>query len=241
MAPNGLFITGTDTGVGKSLVAAGLIRHARAKGIRAIGLKPIETGCSEIDGELYPEDGDLLREASDKAVDLADCCPFRFRLPASPYRAALAEGKSLNFDDVISAVNRGMALCNFAIVEGAGGLMVPINRSEMMIDLPASLGLPAVLVARTRLGTINHTLLSVEALKRRSIPVAAVILSKSDETSGPEEESTPSDIAERLPDISVLSLPYLGAQSRDFAYVASVMEELWPEIEISKLLGITTE
>jgi dethiobiotin synthetase len=238
MAPNGLFITGTDTGVGKSLVAAGLIRLARAKGIRAIGLKPIETGCAEINGELYPEDGDLLREASDKAVDLADCCPFRFRLPASPYRAAFAEGKTIKLSDLISAVNRGMAPADFAVVEGAGGLMVPINRSEMMIDLMKSLGLPTVLVARTRLGTINHTLLSVEALRRRSIPIAAIVLSKSDETSGPEEESTPNDIAERLPDIPVLSLPYLGAKSRDFGYVASAMEELWPAVEINKLLGI---
>jgi dethiobiotin synthetase len=115
------------------------------------------------------------------------------------------------------------------VVEGAGGLMVPIHGKSMMIDLIQQLGYPALLVGRTRLGTINHTLLSVHALRSRGIPIAGIVLSASFEDIGPEEAYTPEDVARLADDIPVAVLPYVASgDRRDLSAVAAIMEKAVP-------------
>jgi len=238
----GLFITGTDTGVGKTIVTAGLVNLAQERGLKAAAIKPVETGCVSRDGMLYPEDGAFLHGASAAGLSLDECVPWRFSLPASPARAAAMEGRRLNIPDLEEHVRAVTERFDLTLVEGAGGLMVPIQERLMMIDLVQRLGFPAVLVARARLGTLNHTLLSVEALRHRDIPVAAIVVSSLDAEQGPEEEYTPGDLVHLVPEIPVLRLPHLAADTRTRPdRIAQVMSEAWPQERIGRLLAGTPE
>ncbi|MBI5572352.1 MAG: dethiobiotin synthase [Desulfomonile tiedjei] len=234
----GLFVTGTDTGVGKTLVAAGLVRLARMHGVAAVAVKPLETGCSLQEGILYPEDGAFLRDAAERALTLDECAPYRFSLPAAPARAAEAEGRVLDLALIEQHIRLLEGRWDLVVVEGAGGLMVPIDGKLMMIDLIQRLGYPTLLVARSRLGTINHTLLSVAALHQRSLAVAGIVLSVSAGEAGPEEEHTPADIARMVDEIPVVMVPYLTAEERsDPSRIAAILERNWKREVWSRWIG----
>ncbi len=171
--PPGLFVTGTDTGVGKTVVATALVRGLRARGLDVGAIKPIETGV----GEAGPLDAIALRDAAGAVDPLADVCPQTFALPAAPTVAAAAEGRAVDLGAVRAAVGRIAARHGCVIAEGAGGLLVPAAPGVTMADLAADLGLPLLVVARAALGTINHTLLTLEAAAARPLPVAGVVLS----------------------------------------------------------------
>ena len=208
----GIFVTGTDTGVGKTVVAAGLVRLARKVRITAITVKPIETGC-----QCAPVPCSLKMEpfsgrAAERHLSLDECVPFRFSLPASPARAAAMEGRTLKISDVRNTFAALAEGADLTIVEGAGGLMVPIQDRLMMIDLAERLGYPTLLVGRTRLGTLNHTLLSMTALKERGMSVAGIVLSCSSPDSGPEEAFTAGDLARLIEDVPVVVLPFLSPE-----------------------------
>jgi dethiobiotin synthetase len=148
------------------------------------------------------------------------------------------EGRRLNILDLEEHIRALAERFELTLVEGAGGLMVPIEERLMMIDLVQRLGLPAVLVARARLGTLNHTLLSVEALKHREIPIAAIVVSSLDAEPGPEEEYTPGDLMHLVRDIPVLRLPYLAADTRTRPdQIAQIMSEAWPKDKIGRVLA----
>lgn len=232
-------MAGTDTGVGKTVVAAGLVRYARNQGLRCVAVKPVETGCLPRDGMLYPEDGAFLREASENNVSLDDCVPFRFSLPASPARAAAMEGIKLFVSDLEEHVRAVAETADLTVVEAAGGLMVPIEEKLMVVDLARRLDFPTVLVARTGLGTINHTLLSVEALRHREIEQAGIVLSAVTDRSGPEEEFTPGDISRLVGDIPVLVLPRLGPDvSEEPGRIAQFMADTWPAGLLRRWVGL---
>jgi dethiobiotin synthetase len=235
----GIFVAGTDTGVGKTVVAAGLVRLARNAGICAIAVKPIETGCQVRSGILFPEDGAFLEVAAEKHLSLDECVPFRFSLPASPARAAAMEGRSLKLSDVEEHVRALADDADLTVVEGAGGLMVPIQGRLMMIDLAERLGYPTLLVGRTRLGTLNHTLLSVNALKQRGMRVAGIVLSCVDSNTGPEEEFTASDLARLVEDVPVAVLPFLAPEiAEDPQSIASAMAATLPEALVKQWIGL---
>ncbi len=171
----GFFVTGTDTGVGKTLVACALVRGLRARG-RDVGvMKPIETGV----GTAGPLDALALHEAAGSVDDLADVCPQRFALPAAPTAAAEAEGAKVDCAAVRAAFARLAKAHELMVVEGAGGLLVPAAPGMSMGDLAAELGLALIVVARPALGTINHTLLTLEAARARDLPLAGVVISHS--------------------------------------------------------------
>jgi len=233
-----LFITGTDTGVGKTLVAAGLIKLARLKGMRSLGVKPVETGCRLMNGMFYPEDGTFLKKASDHDLSLDECTPFRFSTPASPARAAAMEGRILKVSDLVEHISVISEDADLTVIEGAGGLMVPIEDELMMIDLIKDLQAPAIIVARTKLGTINHTLLSVMALKQREIPLAGVVLSQTDAELGPEEQFTPGDISRILKDVPVMVFPFLESSVKENPLkIAQCINELWRKDILAEWLG----
>jgi dethiobiotin synthetase len=234
----GLFVTGTDTGVGKTVISTSLVRLARRRGVNAVGIKPVETGCDWKAGVLHPEDGALLTAASDNEISLDEVTPFRFSLPASPARAAAMEGRKLMLADIVAHISAIAESAEMVIVEGAGGLMVPIQENLMMIDMVERLGFPVVLVARMRIGTINHTLLSVSALEARSLGIAGIVLSCSSREFGPEEEHTAGDIARLVKHIPVAVTPFLDENVLAHPdSIADAIQASWPKEFLSRLLG----
>jgi dethiobiotin synthetase len=235
-----LFITGTDTGVGKTIVAAGLVRLARMTGLRGVGVKPVETGCPVKEGVLFPEDGVFLQKASENDFALDACAPFRFSLPASPARAAAMEGRRLDIVEMEEHIRAVASTADFTAVEGAGGLMAPLQGDLMMIDLVERLGYPVLLVARTRLGTINHTLLSLQALNQRGIAVEGIVLSQTINSMGPEEKYTPKDLARLVKDVPLVALPYLnGEHASEPTKIAEAMKAAWPNEIMNRWLGLS--
>jgi dethiobiotin synthetase len=169
----GLFISGTDTGVGKTVVACAIARGLLARG-RDVGvLKPAETGV----GPDGPLDAQALRTAAGVADPLERVCPQQFALPAAPTVAAAAEGREVDLAAMDAAFRALRAAHEILLVEGAGGLLVPATAKLCMADLAARWELPVLVAARAALGTINHTLLTLEALERRGLSLAGVVIS----------------------------------------------------------------
>jgi len=184
---NGLFVTATDTGVGKTWVAAALARAAVRRGLRVAAMKPCETGEGD--------DGARLMAATGRTLDESLARPYRFRLPASPEVAARAEGAVVDVDEIARAYARLAADADFTIVEGAGGLLVPVAPGLLMADVAARLMLPLLVVARASLGTVNHTLLTLEAARARRLAIAGVVLCRAVDSDGADEPTNPEAIA----------------------------------------------
>lgn len=176
-AARGYFVTGTGTGVGKTFVTARLAAQAHAKGMRVFAFKPIETGCVLVDGRRVGEDQEQLAKAAGdwQTGELRNL--FTFERPASPLAAAASEQRSIDLDLVSRAFARGAADADLVLVEGAGGWRVPITEAADMSNLALQLGLPVLVVGTAGLGTINHTLLTVEAVVRDGAVLAAIVLS----------------------------------------------------------------
>ncbi len=172
----GFFVTGTDTGVGKTVVACALVRALRARGLDVGAMKPVETGV----GDAGPLDALALRAAAGDVDPLEDVCPQRFALPAAPTVAAAAEARAVDLAAIEAAHARLATRHAWLVVEGAGGLLVPAARGASMADLAARLAHPLVVVARARLGTLNHTALTLEAARRRGLRVAGLAISHAD-------------------------------------------------------------
>lgn len=176
-ASRGLFITGTDTGVGKTVIAGGLCQVLREMGRRVGVMKPIATGCEQRDrGRLVNEDAEFLAHCADTPRNLDDVNPVRYAEPLAPAVAAQRSKTPIDFDAIGTAYDRICADCDVVIVEGVGGWMVPIEKKVMLSDLAVAFGLPVVIVARAELGTINHTLLTVDAVRRSGLTIAGVVL-----------------------------------------------------------------
>ncbi len=176
---NGCFITGTDTGVGKTVFAAWLLCALRRRHLDAFPMKPIQTGCERKGERLIPPDPLLCLQAAGLEADHAvweDICPYRMTSPVSPHLAARREGVILSIDRITASAHRLWERHDTLLVEGAGGVRVPINDKESMLDLMVSLNLPVILIARPGLGTLNHTWLSVDALRGAGLSVAGVVL-----------------------------------------------------------------
>jgi len=174
LLPGALFVGGADTGVGKTLVCGCLLTFLHGKGIHAGYQKWVSTGGSE-----YSEDEALCRQMAPNAFLEGSVLhvPYRFSLPASPHLAAEADGGAVNAAILEKSFLQLQQHFRPLIVEGVGGMLVPLSRQLLLADLVAELGLPALLVCRSGLGTINHTLLSVEACKKRGIPLKGLIFS----------------------------------------------------------------
>lgn len=190
-APRGIFITATDTGVGKTVVAATLALLLRGRGVNVGVVKPVTSGCLDRDGGLVSEDVELLTWAADDAAPLADRAPYLLRAPLAPSVAAEQDGVRIDFSRIEAAVSRQMAAHDFVIVEGAGGLMVPLAGGLMIADLISRLRLPALIVARPNLGTINHTCLTTFTARQLGIDVRGIIVNNYPAAPDPAEASAP--------------------------------------------------
>jgi dethiobiotin synthetase len=174
----GLFVTGTDTGVGKTYIGAAVIPYLVQRRIRVIPRKPVESGCKPAGRTLFPADAATLHAAADRPGTLDEVCPYRLRQPLSPPRAAWLEGLHLTIADLERTVFGGLASDRFVWVEGAGGFYSPLAFDGLNADLAARLKLPVLLVAADRLGCINHVLLTVEAIQARRLRLLAVVLNQ---------------------------------------------------------------
>lgn len=169
MSARGLFVTGTDTGVGKTRVAVALIHALRAQGLRVAAMKPVAAGHAP--GELN-EDVVELMQATNAAADLRDVNPYAFAEPIAPNVAAQLAGVRIELDVIAAAYFRLAATADVVVVEGAGGWRVPLNERDDMADLAQRLGLPIVMVVGVRLGCLSHALLTAESIAHRQLPWA---------------------------------------------------------------------
>jgi dethiobiotin synthetase len=176
----GLFITGTDTGVGKTLVACGLAALLRHRGYRVGVMKPAETGCVEKNGKLFPEDAFYLKQASGCDEPLEKICPYRLRDPLAPSVAAEREGVKIDISLLERLYGEISSAHDITLVEGAGGLLVPLLPHYTYADLAKLLKLPVLVVAANRLGAINHLLLTLEHASYRGLRVLGYVLNRLD-------------------------------------------------------------
>jgi dethiobiotin synthetase len=221
------FITATGTDIGKTFVTAGLIRHIRGTGRAADAVKPVVSG---FDPEAWQEsDPAVLLAALGRPLtveELDRVSPWRFKAPLSPHMAARQEGRAINFQEVVEfsrgamAAHRGMLF-----IEGIGGIMVPLDDHRTVLDWMSMLRIPIVLVAGTYVGTMSHTLTSLEVLVRRNLNVAAVVISESD-GSAASLADTVATLQRFADSIDVVGIPRLAPGASDdaaFARIAALL------------------
>ncbi len=178
LEPNGIFVTGTDTGVGKTVVCATLLTLLRAGGLDAVPMKPVQTGCGRRHGRLAAPDLDFCLSMSGLAVSAAErnrMAPYCFVKACSPHLAAAKVRRRIVLRRIVTSFQTLARKHDLVIVEGAGGLLVPLNQRETMLDLMKALALPVLLVTRPGLGTINHTLLALRELDRAGLKTIGVV------------------------------------------------------------------
>jgi dethiobiotin synthetase len=202
----GLFITATDTGAGKTFVAAMIARALRASGLVVRACKPVATGAEWIDGRWLSDDTRLLAEATAEAK-YDRITPWAFPTPAAPPVAARLAGASLRLDDLVAAVREREAPGATVLVEGIGGLLCPLTDEETVADLATALDLPLLIVARRSLGTLNHTLLTLEAARARRLRMAGVVICETTPVAGKAEETNVEELRRRIsvPLVAVIS------------------------------------
>ena len=173
---NGFFVTGTDTEVGKTLVSGALILKLREQGIKAIGFKPVVAGTyRNTKGETLNEDLETLRIASNLSSDELSLCPYVLDQPAAPHLVAKQQGLKLEMGVMVEAFHHIQRHADCVVIEGAGGLLIPINEDEDLSDFAKEINLPIILVVGMKLGCINHALLTYEAFKARNFKIAGWI------------------------------------------------------------------
>ena len=211
----GIFVTGTDTGIGKTVVAGGLALALKEKGIDVGVMKPVETGCQLHNGQLIAKDALFLWEICGVSDDLALINPYRLADPLAPAIAAERAGMKIDMD-VIRLTYLGLSSKHqTVIVEGAGGLLVPLTDRYFMADLARILELPVLLVSRASLGTINHTLLSLNYLQQAGLRTIGVVMNRSNPENGIAEQ-TNEEALKRLIDCPFLgTMPFLSVINRD--------------------------
>lgn len=176
----GVFLTGTDTGVGKTFVAVALLRALAARGARAAGMKPVAAGIEP--GAACNADVGALARADGLAVALRDRNPYAFAAAIAPHLGAAEAGVAIDLDVIAAAWQRLRADADVVVVEGAGGVMVPLDRHHDMLDIAVRLALPVVLVVGLRLGCINHALLSARAIQLRGLKLAGWVANEIEPT-----------------------------------------------------------
>jgi dethiobiotin synthetase len=200
------FVTGTDTGVGKTVVSCALVRALRERGLDVGVMKPIETGV----GAEGPLDAIALKEAAGVDDALDTICPQQFILPAAPTVAATRERREVDLGAVDAAWETLRTRHDAMVVEGAGGLLVPAAPGVTMCDLAQRLGLSLLVAARSALGTINHTLLTLEAAERRGVPVVGVVVSHSTGSLSDADTANLGELRDALGARLVGEIPPLG-------------------------------
>ena len=199
-----LLVTGTDTGVGKTVIAAALVTALRAFGVRAVGFKPMETGITE--DEM--SDSDILARASVAHPDLARPL-VRSPEAIAPALAAERAGITIDADAIEDRIRRLRRDGYTLVVEGAGGVMVPLVWDYSVLDLAHTCDLDAVVVARAGLGTLNHVAMTVMMLRSREIPIRGIVLNGRKDNGDLAESTNPAALARMIPGVRIVEVPYV--------------------------------
>jgi len=216
----GIFITGTDTGVGKTLISGAIARALRDQNIDCGVMKPIESGCLPGKKGLMPSDGHYLQKAA-KAQDPIDLIvPCRFQAPLAPYAAVLQGGAPVSWALIDNAYKQLRQDHAVLLIEGAGGLMVPISPDQTMADLIHRLKLPVLLVARSELGTLNHSLLSLEYGKACGLSFLGIVLNQGACKRDPSEASNTRILREKS-GLPVMTFPHMKVEGDDETMIAT--------------------
>jgi len=218
----GLFVTGTDTGVGKTVVAAWLLRALRETR-RAAGMKPVAAGVAT--GESVNADVRALVEAGNVDAPLADVNPFSFAPAIAPELAARLVGTTIDIEVIAAAYSRLAAHADAVVVEGAGGALVPLTRRTDMLDIPRKLGIPVLLVVGIRLGCLNHALLSALAINTRGLVLSGWVANRIDPAME-ESDANVAVLAERLPAPLVADLQWNAVDVPASAERAALLQRL---------------
>ncbi len=175
-----IYVTGTDTGIGKTLASTALLHALRSRGVRAIGMKPVASGCEQVDGQWRNADALALLAASDPKPAYADLNPYALPLPLAPELAAREAGVEVSLQDMLAAHARLSTQADALVVEGVGGWGAPLSANLMQADLVLALKMPVLLVVGLRLGCLNHALLSARAIANDGVHLAGWIASHVD-------------------------------------------------------------
>ena len=202
---NGLFITGTDTGVGKTLIAGGIAAVLRQQGLKVGVFKPIASGCRN-DGGLVSDDTEFLALCADADYSLSVITPVTYKTPAAPVTCVQIEGRAIDYEAIVTAYTYLCENTDVVIVEGIGGVMVPIDTEHTVLDLGVEFNLATVIVARPNLGTINHSLLTIEAVRNAGLPVAGLVISGYNALDADIAEETSPDVICGFSDTNLLSI-----------------------------------
>ncbi len=168
---NSVFITGTDTEVGKTLYSELLLRSLNARGLRTAAMKPLASGAEVQDGKLHNADAHALQQAANTSFSYELCNPYCFEPAIAPHLAAKHAGIRIDPDVIRQAYEQLQQQADITVVEGVGGWLVPMNENQTVADLVEAMGLPVILIVRMRLGCMNHALLTAENIKNRDIPL----------------------------------------------------------------------
>lgn len=176
----GWFITGTDTGVGKTLVSASLLRVLAQSGRRCVGMKPVASGCKAAAAGLRCDDAEILLAHSSVSASYADVSPYRYEPAVAPHLAARAAGQPILLNSIRLHFERLCAVADWLVVEGVGGWLVPLSDDSTVADLARLLGLPVLLVVGMRLGCLNHALMTAAAIERAGLELAGWVANQID-------------------------------------------------------------
>lgn len=222
------FVAGTDTGVGKTLISAGLLIAAKNRGLTTIALKPVAAGCEKTAEGLRNDDALLLQSVITEDLSYEQINPVALELAIAPHIAAQQARRTLSVDRLAGFCRGVLNTADFTIVEGAGGWRVPLNSAETMADLARVLQLPVILVVGIRLGCINHALLTIEAIARDGLPLVGWVANCIDPSMQVRDENI-STLKQLIPAPCLGCIPYLTEVAPERAavfFTAEVMEIL---------------
>ena len=214
MSYRGVFVTGTDTEVGKTLVAAGLTHALCEAGMRTAVMKPVSAGCSLRGGQWVNEDAELLMAQANVDLELSDVNPYAFEPPIAPHLAAAEANVRIELDRIAEKFSVIAARADVTVVEGAGGWLAPIGRNATMADIAARLALPVLLVVGMRLGCLNHTLLTIESIASTGLELAGWVANGIDPQFERARENLET-LKSRLDAPLIAELPFLSRASHE--------------------------
>ena len=233
----GVFITGTDTDVGKTVISAGLALVLRDRGMKVGVMKPVATGCYGGEERLISQDAVFLMEAAQNEYPPLTS-PSRFRNPLSPSVAAMLEKKEVDVQGILKSYRQLQKHYDFLIVEGVGGLMVPLKKDYYVANLIHDMGLPIVIVSYAGLGAINHTLLTVDAATIRGLDVRGIIFNRVSVANYSLAELTNPKVIHDLSGVPILgSLPNIDGLNMDNCQFGKLKEIFQDRIRVDKILG----
>ncbi len=202
----GLFITGTDTGVGKTLIAGAIARILTDKGLKVGVFKPIATGCKNNWEGLISNDTEFLSYCANSDLSLSTITPVGYPIPAVPVVSAACNGSAIDFNRIAAAYKDICQNSDIVIVEGIGGVRVPLTEEFDLLDLAVEFALPVVIVTRPNLGTINHTLMTIDCVRAAELKIAGVVINGYNATESTEAEDTAPDVIAKYSGADILAV-----------------------------------